>query len=247
MKFLNVIHPEALIDGFTKLDGTVTFYSFVKAAMLQLDAKNILDFGAGRGAFWESNTKKHGSLWRRHLQDLRFNDAHVIACDIDPVVKNHPCSHEQIIIQKDLKLPFEDEKFDLIVSDVTFEHIEHPEIVSRELQRVLRKGGYICVRTPNATGYVKIFTQLTPNKLHSKFLKYIQPNRREEDIFPTAYKMNTVSSIKKLFPNCAIYFYRDYAEPAYFFGSEVIYRILLFFHKVLPDYFGTSLCVFIKK
>ena len=73
MKFLNSIHPETLIDGFTKLDGTITFYSFVKAAMLQLDAKNILDFGAGKGSFWESNTKKNGSLWRRHLQDLRFN------------------------------------------------------------------------------------------------------------------------------------------------------------------------------
>ena len=198
MKFLNVIHPEASIDGFTKLDGTISFYSFVKAAMLQLDAKIILDFGAGRGAFWESNTKKHGSLWRRHLQDLRFNGAHVVACDIDPVVKNHPCSHEQIIIQKGQSLPFEDDTFDLIVSDVTFEHIEHPEIVSRELQRVLRHGGYICVRTPNATGYVKIFTQLIPNKLHSRFLKYIQPNRKEDDIFPTVYKMNTVTSIKKL-------------------------------------------------
>lgn len=247
MKFLNHIHPEIAIDGFTKLDGTIKFYSFVKAAMLRLDAKNVLDYGAGRGAFWELNIKDHGSLWRKHLRDLRFNGAHVVACDIDPVVKNHPCSHEQILIQKDQNLPFGDEKFDLIVSDVTFEHIEHPEIVSKELLRVLKTGGYICARTPNATGYVKIITNLVPNKHHAKLLKYIQPHRREDDVFPTVYKMNTVSSIKKLFPGCAIYFYRDFAEPAYFFGSKFIYKIVLFLHKVSPDYFGTSLCVFIKK
>ena len=178
---------------------------------------------------------------------MRFNGARVVACDIDSVVKVHPCSHEQVVIQKDESLPFEDEKFDLIVSDVTFEHIEHPEIVSKELLRVLKKGGYICARTPNATGYVKIFTQLTPNKLHTKFLKYIQPGRRNEDIFPTVYKMNTVSSIKRLFPLCSIYHYRDSAEPAYFFGSKIIYKIILYIHKFLPDYFETSLCVFIRK
>ena len=152
----------------------------------------------------------------------------MVACDIDPVVKNHPCSHEQIIIQKGQSLPFEDDTFDLIVSDVTFEHIEHPEIVSRELQRVLRHGGNICARTPYATSYVKIFTQLTPNKHHSKFLKYIQPNRRGEDIFPTVYKMNTVSSIKNYFLAVPYIFTKTLRNPHIFLEARLYIKYYCF-------------------
>src|SRR5689334_4258481 len=51
MDFRERIHPEFRLDGFTKLDGTITFYSCIRALMLRTESKEVLDFGAGRGQF----------------------------------------------------------------------------------------------------------------------------------------------------------------------------------------------------
>lgn len=241
--FLDRIHPERGIAGFTKLDGTVTFYSFVKAIMRDMGAARVMDFGAGRGAFFFETR----SLWRRELQDLRQYGTEVWACDPDPVVQDHPCSDHQIVIEPGKPLPMEDGFFDMIVSDVTFEHVADPAAVAEELLRVLRPGGVICARTPNRFGYAKLLTQIVPNSLHVRFLGVIQPGRKAEDIFPTVFKLNSVGAVKRHFPGCDVYWYRDSAEPAYYFGNSLLYRLGLFVHKLLPDVLSTSICFFIVK
>jgi SAM-dependent methyltransferase len=245
--FTRRIHPEKGLDSSSKLDGTVRFYSFVRAAMLRTEARQVLDFGAGRGAFWSLNDGEHGSLLHRHLQDLRFGGAEVTAADIDPVVLTHPCSNRQVVLRPGEPLQFADESFDVIVSDVTFEHVEEPALVARELLRVLRPGGYICARTPNKWGYVKFITSLIPNRAHVALLKFIQPDRRAEDVFPTKYRLNSVSEIRRHFAGCEVFHYFDSAEPSYYFGNEIVYRLMLAVHRVMPDFMATSLCVFIRK
>jgi SAM-dependent methyltransferase len=247
MEFLDRIHPESNIDGFTKLDGTVIFYSFVRAIMLRNSATKVLDYGAGRGAFWHLNNDKTGSLYRRQLQDLRFGQAVVTACDIDDVVSSHPCSDRQVVLKRGDKLPFRSNEFDIIVSDATFEHIDNPECSAAELVRILRRGGVLCVRTSNKYGYVRLLAGVVPNSLHSLFLKHVQPDRKAEDIFPTRYKLNSVSDFRRYFKGCEIHYYRESSEPSYYFGSPVIYKSILVAHKLMPDIFGTSLCAFIKK
>ena len=238
----NRIHPERGATGFTKLDGTIKFYSFVKAIIRDHGARRVMDFGAGRGAFFSTE-----SAWRRELQDLRQYGAQVWACDIKDAVTSHPCSDHQMVTTSGEKLPFDDEFFDLVVADFTFEHITDPSFTASELVRVLRTGGMICARTPNRYGYVKIFTQLVPNSMHARFLRLIQPDRRAEDVFPTAYKLNSVRQVERYFQNCSIYWYRDSAEPAYFFGNSILYRFCLLIHKFIPDVMATSICFFIRK
>ncbi|MEO8112747.1 MAG: class I SAM-dependent methyltransferase [Phenylobacterium sp.] len=245
--FTYAIHSEKNIDNSSKLDGTVRFYAFVRSIMLRGKAREVLDFGAGRGAFWYLNTEQDGSLLRRHLQDLRFEGATVTACDVDPVVLTHPCSHQQVVLEMGKALPFPDAAFDLIISDVTFEHIEDPEQVAGELLRVLRPGGYICARTPNKFGYVKLLTSLVPNSRHVALLKRVQPDRAAEDVFPTRYRLNSVNDARRHFRGCDIYHYTDSSEPSYYFGNSIFYRALLLFHKLLPDCFATSICFFIRK
>ncbi|HKR41463.1 MAG TPA: class I SAM-dependent methyltransferase [Paraburkholderia sp.] len=241
--FTGRLHSEKQIDGFTKLDGTVRFYSFVKAIMLRGNARAVLDYGAGRGAFWYETH----SIFKRQLQDLRLAGAVVTACDIDEAVLEHPCSDRQIVLRPDERLPFGDQEFDVIVSDFTFEHLSNPDQTCAELLRVLRPGGFICARTPNKFGYVKLLTQLVPNGRHAQVLKRVQPGRRGGDVFPTLYKLNSVRDVKKHFPGCGVYHYVDSAEPAYFFGREWIYRSFLLLHKVLPERWGTSICFFIQR
>jgi SAM-dependent methyltransferase len=236
-------HPELKIDGFTVLDGTVTFYSLVKAAMQRHDAREVLDFGAGRGASFHDDP----SVYRRSLRDLRTTGATVTACDIDAAVMSHPCSHRQIVIEQGKPLPFDDQSFDLIVTDHTFEHIEHPVELAKELIRVLKPCGYICARTPNRYGYVSVGAGLVPNRMHGSALRRVQSDRAEQDIFPTFYRLNSVSEVRKAFAGCEVMHYHDSAEPAYYFGSALLYKMLLKLHRLLPDAMATSVCFFIRK
>ncbi|OAI22632.1 hypothetical protein A1351_03830 [Methylosinus sp. R-45379] len=237
------VHAEKAIDDFTAQDGTIRFYNFVKAIMLREKVENVLDFGAGRGAFW-SDTQ---SAYRRHLRDLRTTGARVTAADIDEAVLSHPCSHEQALLVPDAPLPFPDGAFDLIVSDTTFEHLEHPEVVAKELLRVLKPEGYICARTPNRWGYVRLASNLLPNRFHVGVLKSVQPGRDASDIFPTFYRLNSPQQAKRVFRGKPVYHYYDSGEPSYYFGSPWLYRAFNLLHRILPAPLSTSVCLFIRQ
>lgn len=236
-------HTEKRIDGFTALDGTIQFFGFVQAVLAKTGAARVLDFGAGRGAALHDDN----SNYRRSVRNLQVEGVYVIACDVDDVVMSHPGSDEQIVVKLNVPLPFADNTFDVVVSDMTFEHIANAKFVASELKRILRPGGYICARTPNRYGYVRLVTGLIPNNLHSKILKYIQPKRKIMDVFPTYYRMNSPSSIKRLFSGCNVYHYYHNAEPAYYFDNQFLYYLFLILHKILPDLASTTLCVFIEK
>lgn len=240
--FLEKIHPELSIDDFCYLSGTINFYSFVRAIMLRQKPDRVMDFGAGRGAFAYEK-----SILAANLRDFRYNGAKVVACDVDEAVLSHPCSDEQVVITPGQPLPFADNTFGLIVSDMTFEHIADPEFVSKELLRVLKPGGYICARTPNKYGYVAFASSMIPNKLHAHLLRKIQPNRESRDVFPTVYKMNTKRELNRLFKGCKVSIFAISGEPSYYFGSRILYNLLLFVHKLLPQSLALTLCVFIRK
>ncbi len=242
-----LVHPEACIDGFSQHDGTVRFFSFVWACIMRTGAKRVLDYGAGRGQFFFENTPESGSLLRKHLQDLRNTGAKVTACDVDPVVLDHPCSHEQVHVTLGQPLPFADESFDVIVSDNTFEHITDAKLAAAELVRILRPGGYICARTPSRYGYPALVSALIPNRMHTAFLRRAQPFRKAEDVFPTVYRLNTLAQLRRCFPGCRVLHYYHSAEPAYVFDNRLLYRAFLLVHRLLPGPLNATLCTFIHK
>ncbi|MCP4758715.1 MAG: class I SAM-dependent methyltransferase [Planctomycetes bacterium] len=238
------VHSEYAVDSFTKMDGGVRFYGFVHAAILKAGSDpKVLDFGAGRGCFHDNRK----SAYSKHLQDLRHTGAEVWAADIDPVVKSHPCSDHQIHFDPDEPLPFEDEQFDVIVSDMVFEHIENPEVIMLELRRILKPGGRLCVRTPNKFGYLVMCSRLIPNALHDRLLHYIQPFRKAQDVFPTVYKLNSPRDLKRYFPDDEVSWYYDISEPAYHFNRVLVYRMLLVMHRLLPPKFAVAVCMFVHK
>ncbi len=55
------------------------------------------------------------------------------------------------------KLPFEDETFDVIYSNQTIEHLYDTDNFVNEIWRVLKKGGYAVVATPNLASLHSIF------------------------------------------------------------------------------------------
>lgn len=236
------MYREARVSGFPHADQEVAFYAQV-AALLRPD-DTVLDFGAGRGA-WFHDEPSH---YRRWLQNFRGRCAHVDGCDIDPVVLTNESLDEARLFEPGQPLPYEDERFDLVVARYVFEHLPDPEWAARELLRVTRPGGWICAKTPNKWGYVAIAARLVPNALHVAALRRVQPHNKEQDIFPTVYRLNTPAAVRRHFGRWAdVYFYRSSGVPSYHFGSALLFRLQQFVHRLLPPALDVGLCLFIRK
>ena len=236
------VFEEVSVGGFSHIDQEVAFFSQV-AALIRPD-DTLLDFGAGRGEFYFDEPVRY----RRTLQDFRGRVAHVDGCDMDKAVLKNPVLDAAKVIAPGLPLPYEDNRFDLVVSRYVFEHIEEPEWAAKELLRITKPGGWICALTPNKWGYVALGARLMPNHMHQRALRRIQPHRREADVFPTVYRLNSAQDVKRRFGSEAdVYHYSTSAVPSYHFGSLALFRACLFLHRLLPPIFDLSLAFFIRK
>ncbi|NNC72768.1 MAG: hypothetical protein HKN78_07805 [Sphingomonadaceae bacterium] len=102
--------------------------------------------------------------------------------------------------------------------------------------------------TPNKYSYIALASMLVRNRSHGKVLSRVQPDREEIDVFPTVYKMNTISALRKLFGQASeICIYRFTPEPAYHMNRALVFRFLLFMHKHMPEMFSTNLMIFVRK
>jgi SAM-dependent methyltransferase len=240
---LNRLYPEVGAGGFTRVDGTVAFYGRINA--LLKPNMTVVDFGAGRGA----GPSDDPVPYRRSLQTLRGRVREVIGVDIDPVVKDNPAVDRAIVTSAIGALPLDDESVDLVVSDYCFEHVDRPDVVSGELDRVLKTGGWICARTPNRWGYIAVSARLVPNRWHVRALRALQPGRQAADVFPTRYCLNTVRDLKRWFPverflHCG---YGHSGPPAYFGSSVLATRAARAALRYLPESLSPLLLVFMQK
>ena len=236
-------YPEVLAGGFTSVDGSIDFYSRINA--LLDESKEVLDFGAGRAAWFEDDP----SPYRKALRLLKGKVKRVVGCDISGAVHENRAVDETVQTQPGEPLPFKDGEFDLMVSDYTFEHIADPVSVAGEFHRILKPGGWICARTPNKYCYVSIITRLVKNSLHSRILKYAQPERKDEDVFPTTFKLNTRRSVAKYFTSDKFenYSYMYEAEPVYHFNNRFVYWMFYMANRLTPRVMKTNLYIFLRK
>ena len=235
--------PEVGAGGFTSLDGTIEFYTRINA--LLMPGMTVLDFGGGRGAALTEGE----CAYRKSLMTLRGKVGKLIVCDVDDAVLSNPGADEKIVIQPDEPLPFADGAFDLIVSDFVFEHIADPALVSSELWRILKPGGWICARTPNKYCLVSLVTRLIHNSRHARILRQVQPERQSIDVFPTVFKLNNKRAITTWFPPDAFdnFTYRYEAEPSYFFNNRAVFALMLLINWLTPPVMKSGLFVFLRK
>jgi SAM-dependent methyltransferase len=132
------------------------------------------------------------------------------------------------IVKASDPFPLPDQSVDLIVSDWVFEHVAEPAAFVAEINRVLKGGGWVCARTNNKWGLVGLAARAIPNRLHILALKRLQPSRKDVDVFPVTYRMNTSRAIRALFPstrwlNCS-YFWNS--EPSYHAENRFIWFLM---------------------
>jgi SAM-dependent methyltransferase len=239
---LRRFYPESAVGGFSHVDGTVAFFTQIASVLCPTDV--VLDYGAGRGEHIVDDENK----FRRDLSNLKGRCAHLEGCDIDDVVLQNRFLDHAEVLAPNVALPYPDDRFDIVVSRYVFEHIDNPDHVARELLRVVKPGGLIAAVTPNKYGYIAIGASLLPNRMHVKALRSIQPWRKAEDVFPTRYRMNTRTALRKVFgPGADVSVTYWSAEPAYHLESPVVYSTIKWMNKHLPTILQPTLHVYIRK
>jgi len=140
-------------------------------------------------------------------------------------------------------LPFPSNCFDMVISRSVVEHLADPPRVFREFARVLRPGGKVVMITPNKYDYVSVIASLTPYWLHRSLVSRIF-GVSADDVYPTLYRANTLSSLRKAF-NAAGMIENELDTfnhyPAYLMFSPVLFRLGVAYERLTSLRFGRRL------
>ncbi len=151
-------------------------------------------------------------------------------------------------------LPFPSNYFDMVISRSVVEHLEDPVQVFREFARVLRPSGKVIIVTPNKYDYVSVIAAVTPYRLHRALVSRIF-QVSEDDVYPTLYRANTLSSIDKALKSAGLV-KRELGTithyPAYLMFSPVLFRLGVLYErltslKLFRSFRASILCVFEKQ
>lgn len=133
--------------------------------------------------------------------------------------------------------------FDLPTLRMVAEHIPSPKPAVESLARLIKPGGHVVIYTPNHWSPVSIAATLIPNRWHS-FFTHLLWNTKEEDVFPTCYKMNTRNQLRVLFRDVGFteVAFRHLANCSTFkrfrltcFGELCLWRLLRLFSLNYPE------------
>ena len=231
MDFKSSFYPESNFGGFTDIDGTVAFYLRVNS-LIDPGSSVVLDVGCGWGVYAEDPVPV-----RRELRILQGKAKKVVGIDVDESAKNNPFIDVFHLIQEGERWPLEDESVDVCICDYVVEHIKDLELFFSECRRVIKREGYLCIRTTNILSYVGLLSRLIPNRYHSLVLSTVQSNREEEDVYPTLYKCNTIRKMSRMFEQYGFVWcvYGYEAEPSYLSFSRFFYRLGVVHQRFAPQ------------
>ena len=236
------IFPEMRAGGYPRGDHRMDYV--VRVNSLLTPEMVVLDFGAGRGKW------RHDPIpLRRWLGDFRGRCARVIGADVDPAIETNPQVEERIVLSPNKPIPLPDASVDLITAFSVFEHIVDADFWAREMDRILRPGGWICAWTPNRNGVVAISARLIPQRLHKAVLKIVEPRREDEDSFPPVYAMNSPAQLRAVFDQSrydhCVYAYDG--RPFYHLDLVPAARLWQAVYWLTPRPFKSYLSIFLHK
>lgn len=250
MKYQEKFYPESAITGYTFIDGTIAFYNSVHALVDEKGAADVtlLDLGCGRG-FFAHELHSKADHYRLGLRNFKGKVKKVIGMDVNPIAETNPTIDEFVFIEPDQKWNLPGECVDVILCDFVVEHVNDVDLFFSEVHRILKPGGWICIRTTNKNGYVGITARVIPNFMHAKVLGKVQDERKEEDVFPTTFKCNTPKKLDRKLKAFGMHSYviPYEGEPMYLSFSKLAYRLGVIFQKLAPRGLKNTLFAFGQK
>jgi len=233
-------YPESRFGGFSDLDGTIAFYNRVNSLLDRPFV--VVDYGCGRGAYGGDPIP-----YRRDLRILRGKVERIIGLDGDPAGFENPFLDEFHRLEAD-RWPQEDSSADLCVCDQVLEHLPQPDQFFAEASRVLKTGGILCIRTPNAWGYVGLISRLVPSTAHHGLMHRFGLVKQERDTFPTLYRCNTLPALRRALKKHrfegVVYGYE--AEPSYLSFNRLAYALGVLHQRFAPGLFRLSIFAFAR-
>jgi SAM-dependent methyltransferase len=153
-------------------------------------------------------------------------------------------------------MPFPNDFFDLIISEMVLEHLENPLAVFTEANRVLRPGGHFISVTPNFLSYKSLAANFTPHSIHKLAVRKLrrESKRQDNDVYPTYYRANTSFRLKKLAISSNLHPERiEYVDngPTWFQRIPILFEIGRIYHTLLRipalDFLRCNIIVTLKK
>ena len=117
-------------------------YKYVIEKCTSLSPGRILDYGCGRGEIIDE-ARKLG-------MEMYGVEAFYAGSDIRHILEDKGYLGDAVRELKDDKIPFDDQTFDLVVSNMVFEHVRDLEIVAHEISRVLKPNGKLLCLFPTS-------------------------------------------------------------------------------------------------
>jgi len=158
----------------------------------------------------------------------------VVSLDLDEPGLRKNASNARVLADGGV-LPFRDGSFDIVLCENVLEHLELPEQVLAEAQRVLRSGGRFHFMCPNAWGYIALAARYTPLRFHIWY-RSLTEDAAEEDTFPKFYRANTRSQIVNLAAktNFAVELLESHVGiPSYWQQNDLAHRFGVALHWLL--------------
>jgi SAM-dependent methyltransferase len=152
--------------------------------------KRWLDVGCGRPARGEE-------LGRVTVQ---FSPALAVGvdCDMDALGERHG----ELIARADAeKLPFGDATFDIVSSNMVFEHLSDPSAVLSEMRRVLAPGGLVVIHAASCWHAILLAGRTVRRVVGGKnYARLVRGYSRRDhaDIYPTLYRASSAGRLAKL-------------------------------------------------
>ncbi len=241
MPYKKTFYPESRFGGFSDIDGTMVFYNRVNA--LLDPSYTVLDVGCGRGEYQDDPV-----AIRRGLRVFQGKVEKVVGIDVDKGAQENPFLDEFHLLDSK-RWPIDEKSVNMVVCDNVLEHVENPPQFFSEMRRVLKDEGCFCIRTPNAWSYISLAARMIPNKFHSRVTRFAQNGRKEEDVFPTLYRCNTVGRMKSMAKKhgfeSVVYSYE--AEPSYLAFSKIAYGLGKLHQKYAPRFMKPAIFAFGQK
>jgi SAM-dependent methyltransferase len=144
---------------------------FDRDVRIDVRDRNVLELGCGAGAMSFAFEKRGGKVTGVDIDQRVLDVASRWAA-----ARGSRCR----FLRCESKLPFPDGEFDLVYSSSTFEHVAEPELVLRELARVIRPDGLVNLNFPNRLWPAETHTNLRflpwmPRSIAQRYLGWRLP------------------------------------------------------------------------
>jgi ubiquinone/menaquinone biosynthesis C-methylase UbiE len=120
----------------------------------------------------------------------------LVGADLDLAALRDNRSCRLRLLANATALPFDDHSFDLVTSNMVFEHIEKPQATLAEIRRVLQPRGRLLIVTPNWLDIVTLLARLVPNRWHPRVVTRVEV-REQADVYPTFFRFNNPRAIAR--------------------------------------------------